>query len=170
MPQCRERRRNWFGEKAPTSTPSCALEGVSWETAARKPPGAPYSIYAVVWHMSFWMDNELERMAGRTPPYPAHASLGWPTTDAPAGARDWEETVARFSRLLTDLGRFSEAAPEALNRAVPITSEAGHANQGKTVEDVVWQTIAHNSHHLGQVVLLRRLLDSWPPPQGGDTW
>jgi hypothetical protein len=24
--------------------------------------------------------------------------------------------------------------------------------------------------HLGQVVLLRRLLGAWPPPGGGDTW
>jgi hypothetical protein len=49
---------------------------------------------------------------------------------------------------------------------VPITSQAGHASQ----EDVVWQTIVHNSHHLGQVVLLRRPIGAWPPARGGDTW
>jgi uncharacterized damage-inducible protein DinB len=51
-----------------------------------------------------------------------------------------------------------------------VTSQAGHATQGATVEDVVWQTIVHNSHHLGQVVMVRRLLGAWPPPGGGDTW
>ncbi len=30
--------------------------------------------------------------------------------------------------------------------------------------------MGHNSCHLGQIVLLRRLLGSWPPPSGGDTW
>lgn len=146
------------------------IAGVSWEAAGQRPHGAPYSIYALCWHMSFWMDNELQRMAGGAPPYPAHASLGWPPIDAPPDALEWSETVARFSRLLADLGRLAEAGPEVGRRAVPITSEAGHANQGATVEDVVWQTIVHNSHHLGQVVLLRRLIGAWPPPQGGDTW
>jgi hypothetical protein len=120
--------------------------------------------------MSFWMDNELQRMAGDAPPYPAHAALGWPPNDAPPDALEWSETVARFSRQLAELGRLAEAGPEVGGRAVPITSEAGHANQGATVEDVVWQTIVHNSHHLGQLVLLRRLIGAWPPPQGGDTW
>jgi uncharacterized damage-inducible protein DinB len=29
---------------------------------------------------------------------------------------------------------------------------------------------AHNSHHLGQVVLLRQILGAWPPPSGSYTW
>ena len=145
------------------------MEGVSPEAAGLRPHGAPYSIYDLVWHMSFWMGYELERMAGREPPYPTHASEGWPAGDPPQ-AREWDETVARFTRNLQDLERLAEAAPEVRGRAVPITSQAGHANQGATVEDVVWQTIVHNSHHLGQVVLLRRLIGAWPPPRGGDTW
>ena len=28
----------------------------------------------------------------------------------------------------------------------------------------------HNSYHLGQIVMLRRVLGAWPPPAGGDTW
>jgi len=146
------------------------IEGVSCEEAGRKPQGVPYSIYGLVWHMSFWMENELERMAGRTPPYPQHAALGWPPTDAPSDAGDWDAEGARFTRLLADLGRLAEAPPEVRARTVPVTSEASHASQGSTIEDVVWQTVVHNSHHLGQVVLLRRLLGCWPPPQGGDTW
>jgi uncharacterized damage-inducible protein DinB len=146
------------------------LEGVSAQAAGQRPHAAPYSIYALVWHMSFWMENELERMAGRTPPYPVHASLGWPPHEAPTDPRDWTAAVARFTRQLEDLTRLAESGPEVRGRAVPITSEAGHANQGATVEDVVWQTIVHNSHHLGQVVLLRRLIGCWPPPGGGDTW
>jgi uncharacterized damage-inducible protein DinB len=29
---------------------------------------------------------------------------------------------------------------------------------------------AHNSYHLGQVVVLRQMLGAWPPPSGGLTW
>ncbi len=39
-----------------------------------------------------------------------------------------------------------------------------------TVENVLASIANHNAYHLGQVVLLRQLLDSWPPPSGGDSW
>ena len=157
-----------FGKGAHTDALSC-LEGLEAPVAGAKPPGAPYSIYALVWHMSFWMENELDRISGKNPEYPVHASRGWPD-DAPPDADGWSQTAARFKTSLDHLKHLADAAPAVRSRAVPVTSEASHANQGTTVEDVVWQTVAHNSHHLGQVVLLRRLLGAWPPPGGGDTW
>jgi uncharacterized damage-inducible protein DinB len=48
-----------------------------------------------------------------------------------------------------------------------------HANQGPrtySVRDVLWQTMAHNSYHIGQIAMLRRMLGAWPPKAGGDTW
>jgi uncharacterized damage-inducible protein DinB len=35
---------------------------------------------------------------------------------------------------------------------------------------VLWQTAVHNSYHIGQVVILRRMLGAWPPLDGSDTW
>jgi uncharacterized damage-inducible protein DinB len=157
-----------FGKGAHTDALAC-LEGLTWALAGKRPRGTPYSIYGLVWHMSFWMENELGRIDGKTPTYPAHAAEGWPD-DAPPNADDWSRAVARFRGALDRLAHLAEAAPEIRSRAVPVTSEAGHANQGTTVEDVVWQTVVHTSHHLGQVVLLRRQLGAWPPPGGGDTW
>jgi uncharacterized damage-inducible protein DinB len=28
----------------------------------------------------------------------------------------------------------------------------------------------HNAHHLGQVILLRQMMQLWPPPAGSWTW
>jgi uncharacterized damage-inducible protein DinB len=28
----------------------------------------------------------------------------------------------------------------------------------------------HNSHHTGQVIVLRQMMAIWPPPSGGLTW
>jgi uncharacterized damage-inducible protein DinB len=157
-----------FGKGAHTEALRC-LNGLAWELAGSKPQRAPYSVYDLVWHMCFWMENELQRTDGERPAYPEHAALGWPT-DAPVDARHWSLTVERFGASLNRLAALAAGAPEVRGRAVPVTSQADHANQGTTVEDVVWQTIVHNTHHLGQVVLLRRLLGAWPPPGGGDTW
>ena len=157
-----------FGKGAHVDALRC-LEGLSFELARARFPGVAYSVHGLVWHMCFWMENELQRIDGGTPAYPEHASLGWPD-DAPGDARAWADTQERFGSLLNRLAPLAEAPAEIRGRAVTVTSQAGHANQGTTVEDVAWQTLVHNSHHLGQVVLLRRLLGAWPPPGGGDTW
>jgi uncharacterized damage-inducible protein DinB len=41
---------------------------------------------------------------------------------------------------------------------------------GYTLRDAIEHMAAHNSHHLGQVVLLRQMLGAWPPPSGSYTW
>ena len=41
---------------------------------------------------------------------------------------------------------------------------------GYTVRDAIEHMAAHNSHHLGQVVLLRQMLGACPPPSGSYTW
>ena len=53
-------------------------------------------------------------------------------------------------------------------RKIALTSQT--TNQGDTVKDIVWQTLVHNSYHVGQVVLLRQALGAWPPPSGTDSW
>jgi uncharacterized damage-inducible protein DinB len=39
-----------------------------------------------------------------------------------------------------------------------------------TVLAILWQTLAHNSYHVGQIVLVRSALGAWPPRAGGDSW
>ncbi len=39
-----------------------------------------------------------------------------------------------------------------------------------TVRDALVHVAQHNSHHLGQVILLRQLMALWPPPSGSWTW
>ena len=39
-----------------------------------------------------------------------------------------------------------------------------------TVGTALVHIAQHNSHHLGQVILLRQLMALWPPPAGSWTW
>jgi uncharacterized damage-inducible protein DinB len=64
----------------------------------------------------------------------------------------------------------SVARDEArLDREVPPV-HATEQGVDRTVRGVLFQMVAHNSYHLGQVALLRRALGAWPPPGGSDTW
>ena len=47
---------------------------------------------------------------------------------------------------------------------------SGDAKLASTLEAVIWQMVAHNSYHTGQIALIRRSLGAWPPPTGGEAW
>jgi hypothetical protein len=39
-----------------------------------------------------------------------------------------------------------------------------------TVRGQLENLAAHNAYHLGRIVLLRQLVEAWPPASGGYTW
>jgi uncharacterized damage-inducible protein DinB len=39
-----------------------------------------------------------------------------------------------------------------------------------TVREALVHVSTHNAHHLGQVITLRQILGTWPPPSGSFTW
>jgi uncharacterized damage-inducible protein DinB len=114
------------------------------------------------------MDYELRRMRGDKPRYPDHASESWPPAAPPEEAA-WKKEVARFAELIGVLAAMAQADSNALSREVP----AMHSNQEagtSTVLAILWQTLAHNSYHVGQIALVRHALGVWPPRGGGDSW
>ncbi|HET7294677.1 MAG TPA: DUF664 domain-containing protein [Vicinamibacteria bacterium] len=155
------------GKGAFTDALAC-VAGLS-SSAAGERAGAPYSVHELVFHMNYWMEYELQRIAGGSPPYPEHASASWPPATAPASQDEWRAIEARFGALLESLTELARD-PSTRDRAVRVTSHASHANQGATVVDVLWQTLVHNAYHLGQVATVRRMIGAWPPAGGGDTW
>jgi uncharacterized damage-inducible protein DinB len=154
-----------YGKHAHTDALVCV--DVPADVAGRKPEALPHSVWEILWHMDYWMEYELLRIAGTPKAYPEHASLSWP--GALPGAEAWAREQARFRELLGRLAGLAGSAPAELAREIAATdkTEAAHAS---SLEAVLWQTLVHNSYHLGQVVLLRRALGAWPPAAGSDTW
>jgi uncharacterized damage-inducible protein DinB len=133
-----------------------ALAGLAPERACRAPAGAPYSPAQVLAHMAFWQDWLLAQARGEAPAFPEHAEAGWPTPDEAA----WPGLVERFLAGLEEARALARTAA-ARHRSLPRGGTGGRALADLAV---------HNAHHLGQIVLLRRLGGDWPPPGGGDTW
>lgn len=149
--------------------PLACVDGVTPEAAGRVPPGSPHSIWQLLWHMNYWLDYDLRRIRGEAPPYPAHNDESFPAASAPRTADEWQDAVARFQQLLADCAALAQSSPDTLEREVRPTHPS-HAQRASTVEATLWQIVAHNSYHSGQIALLRRALGIWPPPGGGDTW
>jgi uncharacterized damage-inducible protein DinB len=151
------------------ASPIACVEDLSTEQAARQVSGFPHSIGQLVFHMNYWMEYELRRIRGTCPAYPKHASESWPDSAAPSDAEEWDRLRKNFAGLLAELAALTQSSPTELARPVEATHE-GHAKIAGSLEAVLWQTVAHNSYHVGQIVLLRRALGAWPPRAGGDTW
>jgi uncharacterized damage-inducible protein DinB len=157
-------RELFRGQRAHADPVAC-IEDLAFELANRHVNGFPHSIWQLVSHINYWMDYELKRIRGDRPAYPVHADGSWPSTSA--SEEEWQKAGADFRALIEELSSLTDSPN--LDREV----ENMHPNQGTwnySVRDVLWQTIAHNSYHIGQIAMLRRMLNAWPPQRGGDSW
>jgi uncharacterized damage-inducible protein DinB len=157
-----------YGKGAHANSIAC-VEGLPLDLASRQVPGFPHSIWQILFHLNYWIDYDLRRIRGERPAYPDHAAESWPQNPTPADEEEWRQEVSRFTALLGDVAVLANAGPERLKQEVEAMHPA-HGVQSSSTLAVLWQTVVHNSYHLGQIAMLRRALGAWPPPGGGDTW
>ena len=149
--------------------PVACIEGLSAELAARQVDGFPHSIAQLVFHMNYWMDYELRRIRGKRPAYPEHNSESFPPAPSPADTQDWDRLRKRFAGLLAEFAALATSSPDEMQRQIETIHE-GDKKVAGSLNAVLWQMVAHNSYHTGQIAMIRRMLGVWPPRGGGDTW
>ena len=155
--------------KGAHADPFACVEDLSAELAARSVAGFPHSIGQLVFHMNYWMEYEVRRIRGERPAYPEHSSESFPPAPSPTDGEDWDRLRKRFTGLLTEFAALAKSAPEDMRRRIE-TMHDGDTKLAGTLEAVLWQMVAHNSYHTGQIAMIRRALGAWPPRGGGDTW
>ena len=129
--------------RASHADPTACVEDVSAELAWRRVEGFPHSIAALVFHMNYWMNYELRRIRGERPKFPEHAAESWPTADVVVTAEEWDQLRRDFAWFLAEYEKTAQSSS---------------------------QVVVHNSYHVGQIAMIRRMLGAWPPRGGGDTW
>jgi uncharacterized damage-inducible protein DinB len=155
--------------KGAHADPMACVEDLSAELAERQVEAFPYSIGQLVFHMNYWMEYELRRIRGERQAYPEHNSESFPPTPSPADAKDWDGLRERFFSLLADFTALANSSSQEMQRQIETVHE-GDKKVAGTLEAVLWQMVAHNSYHVGQIAMIRRELSVWPPRGGGDTW
>jgi DinB superfamily len=117
-------------------------------------PKLPFTPWRLLEHMRIAQLDILEFSRDAEHVSPDWPKGYWPTGDAPPSARAWEGSVAGFRRDL--------AAMEALvkNPATDLFARIPHGT-GQTILREALLVADHNAYHLGQLLLLRRLLGAW---------
>ncbi len=132
-----------------------ALESVTEEQAAWKPGGVQHSIRELLSHLIHDNNAFLQRSLGVD--YKSHVTSNDETFIPVAGS--WETDVGRFESTMTTLRELIQNADESkLSEPTPPRNE-------------LWQNElanlnAHNAYHGGQIVMLRKLQESWDPAKG----
>ena len=117
----------------------------------RKPRGAPHTPWELLEHLRIAQEDILAFSRDPehvSPPWPEGY---WPASAAPPGTRAWEKSVRAF---LKDLHALEAVARRKHDLAAPIP--------GTTTSWFAQLCLVanHNSYHLGQLIQLRRVLES----------
>ncbi len=128
----------------------------AWPSQLRgaKPSGQPFTPWRLLEHIriSQWDIVGFTKSAKHvSPEWPAGY---WPPSDAPPDAAAWEKSVAQVKRDVQTMQRLVRDPGTDLFARIP------HGT-GQTVLREALVLADHNSYHLGQLVVLRRLLGAW---------
>lgn len=129
-----------------------------WPPALRgtKPPGQPFTGWRLLEHIriSQWDILEFTKSAKHvSPKWPAGY---WPASDAPppADAAAWDKSIAQVERDLKEMQRLVRDPTVDLFARIPHGTGQTPLREALVLAD-------HNAYHIGQLVLLRRLLGAW---------
>jgi len=118
-----------------------------------RPEGLPYSAYQLVEHLRIAQWDIVEYALNPKHKSPEFPDGYWPKSPEPPDAKAWDKAVAAFRADRKKL----VAVLEKADLLEGIAFAKGQSLASKTI-----LLIDHNAYHLGQLVLVRRLLKIWP--------
>jgi DinB superfamily len=119
-----------------------------------RPAGAPYSAWQLLEHMRIAQWDILEFSRNPKHVSPKWPEGYWPVREAPPNEKAWEQSVKTFRRDLKAMQELVSHSSTDLFARIP------HGD-GQTVLREALLVADHNSYHVGQLVLVRRLLGEW---------
>lgn len=118
-----------------------------------KPAGMPHTAWQLLEHLRIAQWDIVEFCKNADHVSPEFPDGYWPDGDAPPDAEAWERSVAAFQ---ADLEAMQNLVTETEDLFAP-----AHPGQPQTILREALLVADHNSYHLGQLVMIRRLLGVW---------
>lgn len=130
------------------------LAKIAFEDLGQRPKGASYTLWEVLEHLRLaqWDIVEFSKSPGHvSPEYPEGY---WPESRAPEDEAEWRQCR---DAILADLEAMKALVSDAgvdLFAAIP-------NGEGQTVLREAMLVADHNAYHLGQIVLMMKMLGRW---------
>jgi hypothetical protein len=132
------------------------------------PPSLPYSAWQVLEHIRIAQDDIVCFSMNRAPAAKAkkgtrvgrYRSLKWPQdywpkSPQPPAPKSWQESVRQIGRDRDQMVRLVSDPANDLLKPFPW-------GEGQNLLREALLVATHGSHHLGELIVIRRLLGAWP--------
>jgi hypothetical protein len=132
-----------------------AIADLPAELRGIKPAGLPHSPWRLLEHLRICQWDILEFSRNPKHVSPQFPEGYWPKGDGPPDAAAWDRSVEAFR---ADLQAMQDLVADP---ATDLFARIPHG-QGQTILREALLVADHNAYHLGQMVVVRRLLGAWP--------
>jgi hypothetical protein len=136
------------------ATFDAAVKNLPAALRGKRPRGAEHSPWEILEHLRIAQSDILEFSRD-----PKHKSPDWPTgywpaRQAPPDEKAWDKSVRAFRK---DLKAMSDLVTD---ESTDLLAKIPHGS-GQTILREALLTADHNAYHIGEMVLVRRLLGAW---------
>jgi hypothetical protein len=131
-----------------------AVEGLAPDLRGRRVEGLPYSPWQILEHLRIAQRDILE--FSRAPDWasPDWPDGYWPQAPEPPADNSWDESVEAFQVDLSEMADLIRDPANDLHAPLPW-------GDGQTLLREALLVADHNAYHLGELVVVRRLLGAW---------
>jgi DinB superfamily len=132
-----------------------AIAKIPARLQGEKPSGVSHTLWRLLEHMRIAQRDILEFSRNPKHVSPEFPVGYWPKGDAPPRKDSWTKSVRAFKRDLRAMQKL------IANPSTDLLAPIPHGS-GQTVLREALLVADHNAYHLGELVIVRRLLGAWP--------
>ena len=132
-----------------------AVDGIGPEHRGKVPAGLPYSPWQLVEHIRIAQNDILDFCINASYREKQWPDDYWPSSPSPPSDAAWDESVAAYVR---DRDALKQMVRDP---KIDLTGKIPHGT-GQTYLREVLLVADHAAYHVGEIVLVRRLLGIWP--------
>ena len=131
-----------------------AINGLKPKNRNLKPKADLHSVWELLEHIRIAQEDILRYTLDPKWKSPKWPDEYWPKDEGNVSDETWHNSINKFD---SDLNELIDLAK---NSKIDVTSEIPHG-EGRTYLREITMAANHNSYHIGQIVLVRKLLDDW---------
>jgi len=131
-----------------------AVQNFPPDLRGRRIRGLPYTAWQIVEHLRIAQQDLLEFATNPKYCEKSWPADYWPKEPAPPNARAWNASIAAFRKDRAALKRL------ATDPKVRLAAKIPHGS-GQTYLREILLALDHNAYHVGELIVLRRLLGAW---------
>jgi hypothetical protein len=132
-----------------------AVDGIPPNARGAVAPGLPHSPWQLVEHLRIAQHDILDFCINPHYEEMSWPDDYWPASPEPPTAAAWDDGIAGYKRDLAEMQRLVR------DEAIDLFAKIPHGS-GQTYIREILLVVDHASYHIGQIVLVRRLLGIWP--------